>query len=376
MALQAEKIPDLTGRLLEFAQLLRDQDYPANPDSVQTALKIARTTNLHDHHVMRHSLRACFCNTPKQWHGFDKLFYVYWFGTEVGASGDENDATPGAPPQDSRTHRMVGLAGTSSDSEMFQNVYGAGDYSALSLADFRFVFNPKEKAAIDLMVDDLATRAKRQTTKKTRIADHGQRVSLPHSIRQSLRYQGALFQLRYRCRRKKLPGFVLLLDISQSMDVYARLFLRFTRKLLSVFETSHAFAFNIALIDLGRGFYQIEESDFEDTINTASQGWVGGTRIAASLRTFNADYQHLVKSNTTVVIFSDGCDTAPPEELALETASLARRARRIVWVNPLLGRFPEGHIDPKMTLVLPHISQYLSAHNLPALRELQRALLS
>jgi len=371
-----EAPPSLCLKILDFARMLRSHDYPADVDSTQTALKIAETEILHKPHAMRLALRACFCKNPKQWYDFDRLFYAFWFGEHVSEENAAQEHNDKPPIKDSRQQRIVGLAGTSSESEMFQNVYGAGDYAALSLADFRFVFNPAEKAAIDSLVDELALKARRHVSKKTRITSQGQQVSLPHSIRQSMRYQGILFQLRYRSRQKKLPGFILLLDISQSMDVYARLFLRFTRKMLSVFDSSHAFAFNIALIDLGRGFHHLQESDFEQTINTASQGWVGGTRIAESLHEFHATQGHLLKSQTTVVIFSDGCDTAKPHQLAAETAVLARRARRVVWVNPLIGRFPEGHIEPHMAPILPHVSEYVSAHNLPSLQKLQRVLLS
>jgi len=269
--------PSVTNRVLEFASFLRAYNFAANPSSINDALRVAAEQALHDHHLLQDGFRACFCKTPEQWKNFDKLFVAYW-KNQIDTSEDATtDGSNGAITSATQTQRLVGFAGTSNDNEQSVNVYGSGDYSALSLADFRFVFNPVEKQLIDQYVDELAQRCRRRYVRKTRIANSGTRVALPQSIKQSLRYQGALFQLKYHAKRKKLPSFVLLLDISQSMDIYARLFLRFTRKLLSVFESSHAFAFNIELIDLGRGFHTLEESDFEHTINTASQGWIGGT---------------------------------------------------------------------------------------------------
>ncbi len=339
-------------------------------------MKVAATNTLHDRYLFKDGLKACFCKTPDQWKNFDKLFHAYWwehFSYDDNESGQDK---PGTVGESGHQQRMVGLAGTSSEKQLEVNVYGSGDYNALSLADFRFVFNPHEKKLIDQYVDELGQRCRRRFIKKTRLSSTGTRVALHQSIKQSLRYQGSVFQLRYHVKQKKLPSFVLLLDISQSMDVYARLFLRFTRKLLAVFESSHAFAFNIELIDLGKGFHSLEESDFEHTINTASQGWVGGTRIAKSFETFNDNQLGLlVKSHTTILVFSDGCDTDTPDVLAEQVSRMSRRARRVVWVNPLLGRFPDGHPDKRMEPVLPYVSDYLSAHNLPSLLKLQQVLL-
>lgn len=370
-------MPNVSARLIEFALLLRANNYPASSSNIQDAHRVAEVLSLHKLHNIRTGFRACFCSTADQWKRFDKLFYTFWF---YGTQETETESPDDGRKQQARTapqQRMVGLAGTSSDKEHSVNVYGSGDYNALSLADFRFVFNPREKALIDQYVDELGQRARRQFNRKKRITASGSRVAMRQSLRQTLRYQGAAFDLKFESKQKKLPNFVLLLDISQSMDVYARLFLRFARKLLSVFETSHAFAFNIALIDLGTGHYALQEAEFEKAINAAAEGWVGGTRIAASLRTFNERYSgSVVNAKTTVLVFSDGCDTAPPEELNIELEKVSRRARRIVWVNPLIGRFPEGHVDDRMAVVMPHITNYVSAHNLPSLIKLQKVLLS
>jgi len=369
--------PSVTNRILEFASYLRAYNFAANPSSINDALRVAAAQSLHDHYLLRHGFRACFCKTPEQWKNFDKLFVAYWKDQIGTAEQTTTEDAKGAVTTSTQTQRLVGFAGTSSDQEQSVNVYGSGDYSALSLADFRFVFNPVEKQLIDQYVDELAQRCRRRFVRKTRIANTGTRVALPQSIKQSLRYQGAVFQLKYHAKKKKLPSFVLLLDISQSMDIYARLFLRFTRKLLSVFESSHAFAFNIELIDLGRGFHTLEESDFEHTINTASQGWIGGTRIAKSFESFNQLHlNNLVKSHTTILVFSDGCDTALPKEMAEQVRIFSNRARRVIWVNPLLGRMTDDHPDPGMRPVKPYLTHYMSAHNLPSLLQLQRVLLS
>ena len=160
------------------------------------------------------------------------------------------------------------------------------------------------------------------------------------------------------------------------MDVYARLFMRFSRILMSVFQRSDAFVFNTDLSELARGHAKLTEDDFERVLNQLGKGWLGGTHIAQSLQTFNDGHlRRCVDSKTTVLIFSDGCDTATPTQLAEKVATIQRRAGKLVWVNPLLGRFEPGEADKYMDPVVPYVDHYCSAHNVDSLLKLEQILL-
>ena len=65
---------------------------------------------------------------------------------------------------------------------------------------------------------------------------------------------------------------------------------------------------------------------------------------------------------------SDGYDTAPPEELAAELARLKRRARRLIWLNPLLGWRATRPSTAAMAAALPFIDHFAAAHSLDASR--------
>jgi uncharacterized protein with von Willebrand factor type A (vWA) domain len=69
----------------------------------------------------------------------------------------------------------------------------------------------------------------------------------------------------------------------------------------------------------------------------------GGTRIAASLDTFNVRYaKATLDSRSVVIVMSDGYDTDPPEALAVELRRLKRRVHRVIWLNPLLEGLRTG----------------------------------
>ena len=103
-----------------------------------------------------------------------------------------------------------------------------------------------------------------------------------------------------------------------------------------------------------------------------AQGWSGGTRIGESLATFNRSYAASVLNRRSVVIIvSDGYDTGPPEQLAAELAALRRRARRVVWLNPMLGWQGYEPVARGMAAALPHVDLFAPAHNLESLAALE-----
>ena len=372
--------PDATplDRLTGFARFLRERELDVDPGSLVEAARALDVVGTGSRREARAALRACLCRDAASFARFDDLFDAFWR-----PAGDEVEPVPGGDGPGGGSiatvvpeQRLLGMAGTSEKAKAYEEVFGAGDFKALSLADFRFVFDGAQLRAIESLVDVLARRARRRATRRTRVARTGHRPDLRRSLRASLAHEGDLVELAYRRPARRLERFVLLLDVSQSMDVYARLFLRFVRVLMTVFDRSDAFAFNTDLLFLGRGRRSLLESDLERVLNREAKGWLGGTKIAASLVRFEAEHaSRLLDSRTTLVVFSDGCDTAKPAELAEVVERLHRRAGRLVWVNPLLGRFEAGEADRYMDPVAAHVDEYVSAHSLASLGRLERALL-
>jgi uncharacterized protein with von Willebrand factor type A (vWA) domain len=103
-----------------------------------------------------------------------------------------------------------------------------------------------------------------------------------------------------------------------------------------------------------------------------AQGVGGGTRIGECLRVFNRQHAaRVIHSRTCVMIVSDGYETGDASLLGEEMAALARRCRRIVWLNPMLGW--EGYAPEAagMKAALPHIDLFAPAHTLKSLAELE-----
>jgi uncharacterized protein with von Willebrand factor type A (vWA) domain len=85
-------------------------------------------------------------------------------------------------------------------------------------------------------------------------------------------------------------------------------------------------------------------------------GWSGGTRIGECLQDFNREQgARLVHSRTGVIIVSDGYDTGEPAQLAEALGTLRKRARRMVWFNPLLNQPGFTPVAGGMQAAMPHL---------------------
>ena len=79
----------------------------------------------------------------------------------------------------------------------------------------------------------------------------------------------------------------------------------------------------------------------------------------------------MIHSRTCVMIVSDGYETGDAALLGREMAQLARRCRRIVWLNPMLGWDGYAPEAKGIKAALPHVDLYAPAHTLASLAALE-----
>jgi uncharacterized protein len=167
---------------------------------------------------------------------------------------------------------------------------------------------------------------------------------------------------------------VALCDISGSMSQYTRVFLHFLHALTGERRRVHTFLFGTRLSNVTR---QLKAKDPDEALAACSKAvpdWSGGTRIASSLHAFNRDWSRRVLAQGAIVLLvTDGLER-DDTGLEAEIARLSRSCRRLVWLNPLL-RY-DG-FQPKargIRVILPHVDEFRSVHNLKSIADLVAAL--
>jgi uncharacterized protein with von Willebrand factor type A (vWA) domain len=211
----------------------------------------------------------------------------------------------------------------------------------------------------------LARLAQRLATKKSRrlvpTVGRGQ-ADVRASYRRALRTSGELLTLARRTKAIEEPRVTFLIDTSGSMDTHTRFLLTFVLALRRAVPRVEAFAFNTSLVritpEIARAKGALER------IANAVPDWSGGTRIGECLATFARDH---LKRDGAVVVVSDGLDRGDPARLVEAVQGIRRRARRLVWLNPLAG---DPRYEPSaagMRAALPYVDLFASAHDLASL---------
>jgi uncharacterized protein with von Willebrand factor type A (vWA) domain len=157
------------------------------------------------------------------------------------------------------------------------------------------------------------------------------------------------------------------------MDPYTRVLLAFALALRRVMRGVEVFTFNTGLT---RVTHLLAPTRIPQTLERLAAGvpdWSGGTRIGACLAEFVACHQaRLVARNTTIVLVSDGLDLGDTRALTAAMRTLRQRARRILWLNPLMGDARYRPTAAGMSAALPYVDYLGPAHDFESLERLLR----
>lgn len=202
------------------------------------------------------------------------------------------------------------------------------DFSALGAAEFRLV---------ERLARDIALEVPQLAARRTRPGLRGARPHWPGVLHAARGTGGELLVLpRLERTREALPLLVLV-DVSGSMERYARLLLAFLHAATRAQRRRDVFAFGTRLTDLTPAFRLGDSDAMLEAASTAIADFGGGTRLGESLAMLRADHgRRLVGRRTLVLLISDGLDTGEPEVLARELDWLRLHCRRLLWLNPLL----------------------------------------
>ncbi len=366
-----------TRRLIGFVHFLRNTGFNIGVREILDVLASLGSDVLTDKKQTRNIIRALSCHSRLEWQQFDQLFNIYWL-PKADNGGDLTDGDIGhLPPLPS--NKITGFSGSSHEApELVKDMsgdtsVGAGKQNTFSKADFRFLKNHKAMQDIEKLAEQLALKLNKRLSYQYLIKRHGSKIDIRQTIRRNLSQGGQPLKLFYRNRRKKPIHLVILHDVSHSMTWNNPLLFRFARGLIRAFKTSEAFAFHTKLFNVTKFYREPSIDKMRRQLEERNHLWVGGTCIAESIQEFNNKHASTVlNSKTVLIIISDGFDTNKPEQLAEELKRIKQTAKKIIWLNPMLGR--EGYNPDKgsMQQAMPFIDKLAPAHSLDSLKNVVR----
>jgi uncharacterized protein with von Willebrand factor type A (vWA) domain len=259
------------------------------------------------------------------------------------------------------------------DELKFDAAMSASDRERLQQADFQSLsaseFNLVEKLArqVKLPLPHIEGR-------RTRAGGRGERLHWAKTMQQAARQDGDVLRLPRMQRKPQALPLLILVDISGSMERYARLLLAFLHQATRG-TPRQVFAFGTGLTDINAAFKLRDTDDMLALASRQIQDFAGGTQLGQSLTQFRLQHaKKLTGRRTVVLLISDGLDTGTAETLDSEIVWLKRHTRSLLWLNPLL-RF-EGYapIATGASVLNRHVNGMLAIHNLSRLEELASAL--
>ncbi|MFQ5839247.1 MAG: VWA domain-containing protein [Candidatus Methylomirabilales bacterium] len=373
---------DLLENLGVFSRILREHGIVVTVAEECDAARALLHIDLWDPKEFYWALRAVLVVNHKDVELFDTLFWTFWMGQPAEVPEGRLEAAPGSvrvgPPRE-------GMAGAGSGGDTEDEEKGAaGDDEAVLLG-----YSPEallrkksfeEMSPRDLeemeqllarMVFKLATRKSRRMTPSPRKT----RVDLRRSFRATLRYGGEFVQLAHRERVIERPRIVLLCDVSGSMDSYSRFLIRFLLSLQRSADRVETFVFNTSLTHLTPLLAGSDVPAILAEISRTVPDWSGGTDIGGCLTEFLTHHAtQVLGRDAVVVILSDGLDRGETELLAHAMQGIRKKARRVIWLNPLLGQPSYEPLCLGMKAALPFVDHFGAAHNLESLENLIRHL--
>jgi uncharacterized protein with von Willebrand factor type A (vWA) domain len=172
------------------------------------------------------------------------------------------------------------------------------------------------------------------------------------------------------------PRLVLLLDVSRSMNAYSFFYLRLARALCNELADVHCFVFHTRITNVGEALRDPDPWRAQERLGVIAAGWSGGTRIGECLRDFNRGQgARLVHSRTGVIVVSDGYDTGEPSVLTDALGMLRKRARRMVWLNPLLDQPGFTPVAGGMQAAMPYLDLLAPGADLAAIERVMPQLI-
>ena len=374
-----EGTPVLAGRIVEFVRLARANHFRAGIQEAKDALDVAARVDLLDQRQLRWGLRSLLCSNAADWARFDKFFDSYWLRPnrrKVELPPSAHHFAPAAASTYASREAPADARQEEDDGDSVERV-GASHRDILTRSDFSLSQLNADTRELEQWIEQVARRMRKRLLRRYQIRASGHRLHMRRTVRRSLRYGGLPLDLILQERRRELPRLVLITDVSRSMNVYSYFFLRFARGIIDAFKDTEAFAFHTSLIHVTDTLRERDSHRLKEKLAWISAGWGGGTRIGESLQTFNRDYaRRLVGSGTFVFIMSDGYDTGEPEMLAEQVREIKRRARRVVWLNPLLGREDYVPSAEGIRAVMPYLDLFAPAHSLASLMKIEDMLVT
>ena len=296
---------------------------------------------LDDRDEVYHALRCAIVSRRDDLEAFDAAFAAFW---ERAPRVELTHRPPimqlDVPAEDRSDPRRV-------DAHQAESEAGDGDgdaegdeeelpiaavYSADELLRERDFarFGPDELRRARALVERIATASPRRRSLRSRPSHDGRTLDLRRTLHQAMRTGGHPIERAWRTPKTVPRRLIFLVDVSGSMEPYARAMTMFLQAAVRAGRHVEAFTFGTRLTRLTPYLTGRDPDRALERAAAAVPDWAGGTRIGENLKAFNDVWgRRALTRGAVVVIASDGWERGDPAAARQRDGTpAARRAHR------------------------------------------------
>lgn len=378
----------LPDNIMHFARVLRDTGLPVGPGAVLDALDAVRGGGMATKTDFYWIMHSVFVKRHEHTTLFDHAFEVFWRKPQMVEQLMQllfqQVRVETAPPKKKAGQKRLAEAMFNQDNAQSERerpsdeVELEGEFTSsarevMRNKDFEQMSADEERiarAAIARMhMSRLEVKMRRFKSSTQGVVD------MRATMRRSLRAGGNMTSLAHKTRQTREPPLVVLLDISGSMASYSRIFLHFLHALTNDRSRVQVFVFGTRLSNITRELKRRDVDEAMELVGSNVDDWSGGTRIGHTLREFNRKWaRRVLAQGAHVLMMTDGLDRDDVDMLEAEMARLARSAKRIVWLNPLLRYGGFEARASGIRAIMPHVDEFRPCHSLNTLADLAEIL--
>jgi uncharacterized protein with von Willebrand factor type A (vWA) domain len=359
----------VVSHIVTFGRVLREAGLEVGPGRVTDAVKGLDAVELARQDDVYWTLRQTLVSRREDIEAFDRAFDAWFLRAPL-----KRPAAEQAPPK--RGDRRKGAApGPGPEIDGGETSLGAWSHEELLRTKDFASMSAEEFALAKRMIHAIAVARPQRRTRRLRPDSKGHALDVRGLVRASLATGGDPVHRTFRSRADAPRKLVLILDVSGSMESYARAMLLYLHAARGSGRGVETFAFGTRLTRLT---HELGSRDPQTALAAAAErvmDWSGGTRIGESLKAYNDEYgRRALTRGAVVVILSDGCERGDPGLVDTEMARLRRQAFAVVWVNPLKGDPAYQPLAGGMRAALPHVDRFLAGHDVASLQSLGTVL--
>lgn len=357
---------------VSFSRVLRGAGIEVPVDSVVLFVRALGELSLSERTQVYWAGRATLVRRHEDISVYDRAFAVFWerhilerldeehVERSITLVVDSDDASDGD---------------SSSDHDQDQLHLRFSRTETLREKDFREC-SADELAELDRLIAAIRLfGTRKRSLRLTPTGSRGVTLDMRRTVRAALSRYGEPITLHRRDHSWRHRRLVVLLDISGSMEPYARALVRFMHGAVIGRRRVEAFVVGTRLTRITRELTNRDPNIALQRASRSATDWSGGTRLGECLAEFNDRWGARGMARASdVVVLSDGWDRGDPELLGEQMERLSRVAHRILWVNPLKVTPGYAPLARGMAAALPHVDLFLEGHSLISLEQLATAL--